>query len=523
VPLCAGGGRRLGPIQSFRVVTMAFLGSLAAFLSETAILLPQDTVVVGVSGGPDSLCLLHALTQLRSQLGLTLHAAHLNHRLRGAESDVDEEYVRQMAAEWDVPLTVSAAEVAALAARWRIGVEQAARQARYQFLGQVAIQVAAEKVAVGHNADDQTETVLMHVLRGSGLTGLRGMLPAGPYPLPAFALTLIRPLLNVPRLAIEAYCREHQFQPRVDRSNLDPALFRNRLRHQVLPALEQVSPGVGGRLRQLAQLAAADLIVLERVLEETWKDIVRDESDAVIALDLNAWRGLPLGLRRSTLRRSIAQLHGLLDGLSFRHIENARSVAERGGTGARATLPGHLELAVSYDLLIVAPAPAAPVPAADCPTLGARSPVPLTVPGWTVLPATSWKVFARLLPANPQTRAAAYANQDTWSAYLDADRVGSELVLRPRMPGERFQPLGMGGRSSSVSDYMINSRLPADMRDRVPILSVLAGQPNQMEAGQILWIVGWRLDERVKVTEQTRRILLVSLSRTEESHPGDVW
>ncbi len=495
--------------------------NLATLISESGVLLRKDRVVVGVSGGPDSLCLLHVLTQLRPQLELTLYAAHLNHRLRGTESDADEEHVRQMAADWGVPITVSAADVATMAAHRRIGVEEAARQARYRFLGQVATQVAAEKVAVGHSADDQAETVLMHLLRGSGLSGLRGMLPAAPYPLPPFALILIRPLLEVPRSAIEAYCREHGLQPRVDRSNLDQTLLRNRLRHQVLPALERVSPGVSRRLCQLAQLVAADLIVLDRVLEETWKEIVRDESDTVVELDLVAWRGLPLGLRRSTLRRCISRLRGVLEGLSFRHIENARVVAEREDTGARATLPGHLELVVSYNRLIVTAAPGVPPRAAEYLTLGDRLPVPLTIPGCTALPATSWKVFARLLPANPETRAAAYANQDRWSAFMDADRTGSDIVLRPRIHGERFQPLGMEGRSSSVSDFMINSRIPADMRERMPILSVRAEPPDEMEAGQIVWIVGWRLDERVKVTEQTRRILVITLCRTEEGRAGD--
>jgi tRNA(Ile)-lysidine synthase len=495
---------------------MDLLATVWAYNTDNPILQRDDKVVVGISGGPDSLCLLHVLLQLRERLGLTLHAAHLNHRLRGPESDVDEEYVNQVAAEWQVPLTVSAAQVTALADRDGIGVEEAARRARYQFLGQVATQVGAQKVAVGHNADDQTETVLMHLLRGSGLIGLRGMLPAAPYPLPGFALTLIRPLLDVPRSAIDVYCREHGLQPRLDRSNLDQVLLRNRLRHDVLPFLERVSPGVGGRLRQFAWLAAADLAVLEGVLEEAWEEVVRHESDSLIVLDLDAWRALPLGLRRSTLRRSVARLHGGLEGLSFRHVENARTVAERGSTGARATLPGDLELTVSYDRLVLASGAAAFSPAAECPILGATSPVPLAVPGRTVLPETCWKAFADLLPANPQTRTAATANDDASRAYLDADKAGSELILRPRIPGERFQPLGMAGKSSSVSDFMINNRVPAPIRDKVPILAIPAHNQNGMEGGRILWIVGWRLDEQAKVTDRTRRILLISFSQTEE-------
>ncbi|HFD38988.1 MAG TPA: tRNA lysidine(34) synthetase TilS, partial [Anaerolineae bacterium] len=233
-------------------------------IEQDRLLTSGDRVVVGVSGGPDSLCLLHLLHRLQAEYDLALHVAHLHHSLRGADADADAAFVRQIAAAWGLPCTVEQADVPALAAEGKLAVEEAARQARYAFLRRVAIGVGARIVAVGHNADDQAETVLMHFIRGSGLAGLRGMLPRAPYP--QFTnpqstnsqstsphLTLIRPLLDISRADILAYCDRHGLTPRFDRSNLDTTYFRNWLRHEALPLLARHNPNVDQVLRRTAR------------------------------------------------------------------------------------------------------------------------------------------------------------------------------------------------------------------------------------------------------------------------------
>jgi len=489
---------------------MTLLQAVRDTIERHGLLEPGDSLVVGVSGGVDSLCLLHLLARLRPEFDLALRVAHLNHQLRGEQATADAEFVRRTAVEWGVPVTVSSADVATLAHERGVGVEEAARQARYAFLACLAGDTGAGAVAVGHNADDQAETVVMHLLRGAGPAGLRGMSPrlalAGLAPdLPSAAhVTLIRPLLEARRPAIEAYCREHRLQPRFDHSNLDTTLFRNRLRHEVLPALEAVAPGVGGRLRQLAELVTADYALVERLLDEEWNALLVSESERAVTLDLAAWRALPLSLRRLALRRAVHLLRPRLRDLGYRHIEDARLVAERGQTGAEATLPGRLRLLVSYGHLLVADEGFTPPPPPDWAMLGADAPITLTVAGprsTVALPGTRWEVRIRLLPADDERRAMALANQDRWRAFLDADAAGPALHLRPRRPGERFQPLGMGGSSCSVADFMINSRIPAAWRDRVPILA----RPEHL-----LWIAGWRPDERARITGQTRQILEVS-------------
>src|SRR5512136_1681899 len=286
-------------------------------------LLPRrGTVVVGVSGGPDSLCLLHVLHALAPEYGVALHVAHLNHQLRGTDADEDAAFVQRLAAEWSLPCTVAARDVTAYAEHERLAIEEAARQMRYGFLAAVAQQVGSKTIAVAHHAGDQAESVLMHVIRGSGVAGLRGMRPRsrigemrlapegdarnaarrkpdGALDLPqASDLCLIRPLLYVERAEIETYCATNGLRTRFDVSNLDQTYFRNWLRHTVLPLLAEHNPGVRDVLCRAAEVAATDYELLHAEMERAWAQVVWT-SDGAIVFDLEAWRALPLSLKRA--------------------------------------------------------------------------------------------------------------------------------------------------------------------------------------------------------------------------------
>ena len=486
------------------------------------LLAPGDTVVVGVSGGPDSLCLLHILLQLTHPLSLDLHIAHLNHCIRGQDADADAAFVAHVAAEWQLPVSVESVDVPAFARAQKMALEEAARCARYAFLARVAHGIGACTIALGHNADDQTETVLMHWLRGSGLAGLRGMLPATQLPdyrlisdwptwvdrevhsPPAASttshmpsLTIIRPLLGVPHVDIEAYCIQHDLHPRLDRSNLDTTYFRNRLRHELIPYLETYRPNVREVIRRTARVAVDDYALLREVLEEAWVKVARAAKDEAIILDLAGWRALPLSLQRATLREAVHRLRRNLRNISFCHIEDAVTVAREKATGAVASLPQGLRLTIGYEALTVSGEDYRPVPL-DWPAL-LVSDLPLNLPGCTPLPGPAgWQVEARwLLPeALPPDW---LTNPDPWQAFLDARAAGEGLALRRRRPGDRFQPQGMAGRSKSLSDFLINTKVPAAWRDWVPLL--VSGDD------RILWVAGWRLGERARVTPKTERVL----------------
>ncbi len=476
-------------------------------------LLPRgESIVVGVSGGPDSLCLLHVLRRLADDYDLTLHVAHLNHHIRGTEADADAAFVADVAALWGLPCTVATRDVPALARQYKLAIEEAARRARYTFLAEVAGLVGGRTVAVGHNADDQAETVLMHFLRGAGLAGLRGMLPKIPladYRLleeqTGAALLLVRPLLEMPRAEIEAYCARHGLRPRFDHSNLDTTYFRNRLRHELFPYLETYRSNIREVIRRTARVAAEDYVLLREVLEDAWMRITQFADDKTIIFDLADWRALPLSLRRATLREAVHYLRQSLRDINFVHIEGAVMVAQEKDTGAVASLPQGLRLTVGYETLTVADEDYRPLPL-DWPALQ-KEYLPLALPGRTFLPGPAgWQVEARWL--SPGELPPEWAtNPDPWQAFLDGGTVGEALALRQRRPGDRFQPQGMGGRSKSLSDFLINVKVPATWRDWVPLVV-------DSKNDRILWVAGWRLDEKARVTPETEQVLWLRFERS---------
>ena len=468
-------------------------------------MLPPGSVVVGVSGGADSVALLHILLRLQGELGIRVHAAHLNHQIRGEEADADQAFVARLAEQWGVPLVVGSADVPALARERKLALEEAARQARYTFLLRAARQLAAHSVAVAHHADDQAETVLMHFLRGAGLAGMRGILPVSDLTrlrmgapeelLQGEPVQLVRPLLEVSKADILAYCRDNGLEFRFDRSNLDQTYFRNRLRHELLPVLETYNPNIRQVLRRAAAVAADDYAFLLRELRKAWIQTRTAQGDGWIEFDLARWRGLHRSLQRGILREAIRRLRQGLRNINWIHIENALDVLNRSDTG-EATLPQGLVAAARYGRFYVAEVGVLPPP--PVPQL-AGAPLPVPVPGTLPLPGGRWVVETQVLDTVP---AEARLNTDPWQAWLDLGATGQNLVLRPRRPGETFAPLGMGGRQKRLNEFMINAKVPREWRANWPLLC---------NDSHILWVAGLRVDERAALTEATRQVLWVRM------------
>jgi tRNA(Ile)-lysidine synthase len=479
------------------------------FCQKHTLLDQRDKIVVGVSGGPDSLCLLHHLVRFRSDLGLDLTIAHLNHQLRGSDAQADEAFVRDVASRWQVPIRVEAHDVAALAAKRKQSLEEAARQIRYAFLWRTASAVGARKIAVGHNADDQVETILMHFLRGTGLAGLRGMLPltdiAGLRLHPddidhsvSPAPKLVRPLLDISRAEIEAYCQTNDLAPRQDYSNQDVTIFRNRLRHELIPLLETYNPNIRQVLRRTANVVAADYSILQADLEQAWRRVTKAESPEKIEFDLAGWLALPLALKRSTLRRAVQTLRRSLRDISFEHVEQAIMIIEKGQTGAQATLPQGLMLTADYHRLMIASENSVLVPGQlDGPYLARGQIISLNLPGVKAIPQTNWRLKSQLISPDSLPRQQ-LEQVGRWEAYLDAEIVGKKVVLRTRQPGDRFHPLGLEGHSQKINEFMINEKIPVGLRDHIPLL---------VGDNRILWVCGYRPDERARVRSTTNHVL----------------
>ncbi|MFC1901757.1 tRNA lysidine(34) synthetase TilS [Chloroflexota bacterium] len=451
----------------------------------------RQKLLVAVSGGPDSVCLLHILVRHQKELGINLHVAHLDHQLRGAESAADAGYVGELARRLDVPATVEKRDVKAYRTQSSTSPEEAAREVRYAFLAQVAGDVGAERVAVGHTADDQVETILLHLIRGSGTRGLRGLQPSSKWPSPGVNLTVIRPLLPLSREDTAAYCRHHRLAPRTDTSNLSPEPMRNRVRHHLLPQLRVYNPQVDEALLRTARLAADELAFIEQEATRRQDEVTKKQGDTII---LNKWGflELPPALKRHLLRAAIEELRGSLKDIEAHHVEEIMDALKK-PAGKNIVLPGGLTFTIEYDRYLLGPDAAALAP---FPVLEGET--GLKIPGKTVLPG--WDIEATI--ADPPATEKQDVATEEFTARFDADTAGDTITVRHRRPGDRFQPLGMN-QSKKLNQFMIDARIPQAWRRRVPIVC---------SPEQILWVVGWRLDERVKVTADTRRVLCLKFT-----------
>lgn len=491
------------------------LPGFSRFIQEHQLLAAGDQLLVGVSGGPDSICLLHLLSRYGQAYDLPAPVvAHLDHQLRGEVARADAAFVQSLAQAWGLRAIVESQDVAQLALEQQLSIEAAGRQARYLFFWRAARSVGANKVAVGHQADDQAETVLMHFLRGTGLKGLRGMLPSlslADLPLPPAqtvelrpdsAPRLIRPMLELTRQEIERYCQIHRLPTRQDATNQQTDYFRNRLRHEVLPFLRNYNPNLDQMLSRTAKLIAAEVEVVEQQLDRVWSGLLRAESPQRLEFHRSTWLALPLALKRAVLRRAVEQLQGDALDLGFEHIEAALEVIAGGRVRARVTLPGGLLIQLAYDTFSLEQAHAQRVQPPETPWLDERERVPLTIPGQTLLPHDDWQLVAELLPRERVPNQSLTQAQG-WEAYLDAASLGPESYLRPRQAGDRFQPFGMSGLKK-VKAFMIDQKIPAAQRNRIPIL---------VSGPQILWVCGYRLAEPARVGPESRQIVHFKFSK----------
>jgi tRNA(Ile)-lysidine synthase len=452
-------------------------------------LLPAgECVVVGVSGGADSTALLLLLTRLAPRLGITERAAYFDHQLRGKKASNEErETVARLTNALGVPLTVGSGDVRAYARQKRLGIEEAARELRYRFLADAARDVGARTVAVGHTADDQIETVLLHILRGSGLTGLAGMLPRSPWPVAAAGrpeVTLVRPLLEVRRAETESYCREMGREPLEDATNRSPRYKRNVVRNELLPLLRAHVPSIDASLLRLAQTAATERRALEETAERALAQSATFEGESV-RLSLASLREIPAGLLPHVMRLAASKLLGDARDLGERHLQ-AMAAAAAKPAGTELDLPRGLHLRVEYGEIVLALGES---------TAGALAAggVPLVVPGATT--ADGWRIEASL------SGDASSLPESAWEAALDADALAGRLRVRRRRPGDRYRPLGLVGEKK-LQDVLVDLKVPRRRRDNIPVVEDEAG---------IVWVAGYRIAERAKLTPSTRRVLRLSV------------
>ena len=452
-------------------------------------------LLVAVSGGPDSLALVHALSALREELGLRLHAAHMDHGLRPGRSEADARFVREAMHALNIPLTIGRTDVNGYRRSAAMSVESAARRLRYEFLAATAEAVAAAAVGVGHTRDDQAETVLMHILRGSGLTGLKGMSARSESTVDGTRLVLFRPLLTVGKSDTLAYCAENGLEPRLDESNLSTEYTRNRVRLELIPQLERYNPAVREALSRLAQTASLDHDLVSQTVEQVAPDVMSvraaDSGGYDVSLERGAFRDLHGSIQRHLLRHAFDVVAGKPDDLSFTHIEGMMRVL-LGPAGRSLNLPFGVLLVVDYHMAVLSGQKQHP-PAAGVPGSA------VAVPG-----LTEWGDWGfRTTVVDSAERQCGYRSDDvlSLSESFDAERIGRELTVRTRIAGDRFHPIGMQ-TDKRLKNFMKDAHIPRRWRDSIPL--VVAGD------GRVAWVVGWRMADWCKVTEETKSVLDIS-------------
>jgi len=455
-------------------------------------------LIVGVSGGPDSLCLLDLL----HGAGFRVVVAHLNHRLR-SEADQEAEYVRQVAEGYRVPYVVKVEDVSTYAHVHSLSVEEAARNLRYQFLFAEAVHWEAQAVAVGHTADDQVETVLMHLLRGAGLEGLKGMKA---WQLPnawSREIPLARPLLEFWREETLAYCQEHGLQPVMDLSNLDRTYFRNRLRHELIPTLEVYSPGLKEKLRRMAELLRGDLQILEPIQEAIWGKCLQQAGSGYIAFNRKVFDEQMEGMQRRLIRKAIStQRTGLRD-IGFETAERALEFLQQPAPKGQLDLVGGLRLIVEGNLIWIA-AWEADLPEIGWPqVIASLEPVQLTIPG-TVQLLDGWQLNLEEFQDMEGDKQLIFENRDPYQTWLDADDLPKALEVRGRREGDCIRPLGMEGHRVKMADFMINVKLPHRARKGWPLVCC---------GGEVVWVPGYASSHTGRIRSESRRIFHLWLER----------
>ncbi|MBI4753428.1 tRNA lysidine(34) synthetase TilS [Candidatus Desantisbacteria bacterium] len=481
-------------------------------ISQYQLLAKKDRIVIGVSGGPDSIALLHILWQLSEEYSLSLRVAHLNHMQRGQESKEDAEYTLKFANELSIPVISEEIDIKTIKEKEAKDrpLTDVARKIRYDFLKRVAKGFNAHKIAVGHHADDLVETVLINLIRGCGPNGLKGITPIRKID---EDLLLIRPLIKISSLQIHQYLSTHHLSFRVDSSNLKSIFLRNRVRLQLLPLLKkEYNPKIENSFIQLSQLIKMDEDYIDEAVNHALLQVVVERKEKMVVMDVASISGLHPAIQTRVIRRIVAMIKGDIEGFNYQHIQGIRQLILSIHPQGRLSLPFFMSAQRDYKQLIIREESIYRLKPLDryeylieVPGTNEIQDLNSTIKTEVVLKETILKDIEYIEKHSPiECR---YPVQDTvhplvLRAYLDYDQISQPLTLRCRKDGDRFQPYGMQGRKK-IKDFFIDLKLPMDTRNRIPLLVD--------KKDNILWVIGLRIGEQVKITSRTQKVLVVSM------------
>ncbi len=454
---------------------------------------PGAGVLVAVSGGADSTALVYLLRETASRLGVGLAGlAHFNHLLRGAASDADEQFCREMAGRLGLRFEEGRADVRAAARRWGTSVEDAGRRLRYGFLEEARVRAGGSHVAVGHTRDDQAETLLLNLLRGAGTTGLGGM--------PASRGTIVRPLIDCAHLELVEWLKGSGIPFREDETNLDRRYLRNRVRHEILPALSSVSPSARDAIARAAEITRADAEYLDELAAAALAGVSRPSgAGGERVLDAGALAGMPKALGRRVARLALTAVAGGRF-VGFEQAETVVALA-RGAVRGPIKLPGQRAQLTAKGSLVLSPTRGrGSGDGGGSSSSGTFFRAPLSIPGEALL-GDGRSVSCKLRSGGVAVMAAEVSEGGASTAVVDAD-LATELAVRFRRPGDRFRPLGLAGRKT-LQDFFVDRKVPRSERDRTPI--VVNGED------RVVWVAGHAVSGDFRVSGRTRAVVILTL------------
>lgn len=449
--------------------------------------------MVGVSGGPDSMALLHLLSRLAPELKIRLGVAHLNHCLRGAAADRDAEVVCRAAASLKYPCHMGRARVLKVKQKLGLSLEEAARRVRYAFFNKTMADEGYNKLALGHHLDDNAEQMLMALLRGTGPRGLSGIVPVREN-------RIIRPLINARRSQIEAFVSKAGITCVLDASNDDLRFVRNRIRHRLLPLLaSEYNPRIADHLNRLADVTRTEEAWIDGLVATEYKQAVLKREKGTITLSAGTVSQAHRALARRLVRKVLQDLTGTLRRITFSHVQSVLRLLTDGCGEKELHLPGGIRVRRTGDRLMLVVATGLRRGAAE-PAVE-KDAVPKTIIS-APFPATveiqAMGIGLRFSPCLPN-QLPRWEDVGRNRAHFDMDRLSLPLTVRPAVPGDRFTPLGAAG-SQKLKKFFIDHRIPRQARTMTPVLA---------DKQRIVWLVGQRIDDHVKVTPDTSQVLSV--------------
>lgn len=443
-----------------------------------------DTIIVAVSGGPDSIALLHGLCQLQSHYQWNVVAAHLNHGFRGKDADADASYVEKIATALKIPSHLKKINVPEWMKEWGLGPQEAARILRYGFLREVAGKYSKSMIATAHQADDQVETLLMRIIRGSGLEGLAGI----PMKRLDEGIPLIRPLLRITRSDIDNYCLKHHLQPRLDQSNLSEKYTRNRIRLQIVPLIKKENPEITQSITHLSSLIYHENEFMDSLAKDHLNEIIVNQELNKIIIKQKEFLSFHLALQRRMIKLILSYLTGKSKQIHFKHIEDCREIMYSSSPSASLDLPGTIMVHREYNHVVFS---LGNVCETQTPYL-----YPLPIPGRIYVPEIGRTFITTLVKGDCNSH-----EMTPDKILLDPQRIKGELFIRSRQPGDRINIIGMTG-SRKIKELFIDEKIPKLQRERIPLLT---------DEEKVLWIPELRKSNLSLTSLEGKEGLLVEM------------